>query len=176
MKKLLVIVLMILAIQLQAQMRIGYAEAYSTAEKFVSQQGKPDKHTLSLSEEIKSKLSGKTNLFVFSMKPKGYVIVSAMNEVLAYAFESAMPAFEELHGPIAYWLDLYNEQTDYLVEHPEHFRKPSKSQNAVGPLLTSVWGQGCYHNQLCPMVPAIMPRLAVLPLPWRKSCITTSSL
>ena len=153
MKKLLLIALMLLAIQLQAQVRIGYAEAFSTAEKFVSQQGKPNKHTLTLSEEIKSKLSGQTNLFVFSMKPKGYVIVSAMDEVLAYSFESTMPPFDELPDPISYWLDLYNEQTDYLIEHPEQLRKPTKSQNAVDPLLTSVWGQGCYHNQLCPMVP-----------------------
>ncbi|MBQ2173894.1 MAG: Spi family protease inhibitor, partial [Alphaproteobacteria bacterium] len=85
MKKLLVIALMMLVTQLQAQVRIGYAEAYSTAEKFVSQQEKQANQSLALSEEIKSKQTGRTNLFVFSIEPKGYVIVSALNDVLAYS-------------------------------------------------------------------------------------------
>ena len=150
MKKLLVIALMILAIQIQAQVRIGYAEAYSTAEKLVSQQGTQAKQTLTLSEEIKSEETGQTNLFVFAIEPKGFVIVSALNEVLAYSFTSSMPASDELPDHIAYWIDLYNEQTDYLLQHPGNIKRPAKQQRTVGPLLTSVWGQGCFHNALCP--------------------------
>ena len=150
MKRLLVILLILFATHLQAQVRIGDAEAYSTAELFVSQQGKQGKPALTLSEEIKSEQSRQTNLYVFSMQPKGFVIVSALNEVLAYSFASAMPASAELPDHIAYWLDLYNQQTDYLIEHPEPSKKPTKSQNAVEPLLTSIWGQGCYHNAACP--------------------------
>ena len=150
MKKLLVIALMILAIQIQAQVRIGYAEAYSTAEKFVSQQGTQAKQTLTLGEEIKSAETGQTNLFVFAIEPKGFVIVSALNEVLAYSFTSSMPASDELPDHIAYWIGLYNEQTDYLLQHPGNIKRPAKQQRSVGPLLTSVWGQGCFHNALCP--------------------------
>ncbi len=119
MKKLLVIALIMCIAHLQAQVRIRGAEAYSTAEQFVSQQGKRDKPTLTLSEEIKSKQSGQTNLFVFSMEPKGYVIVSALNDVLAYSFKSSMLAMDELPDHVAYWLNLYNEQTDYLLLHPD---------------------------------------------------------
>ena len=150
MKKLLVIALMILAIQLQAQVRIGYAEAYSTAEKFVSQQGKQANQSLTLSEEIKSNQTGQTNLFVFSIEPKGYVIVSALNDVLAYSLNSTLPTSAELPDNIAYWIELYNEQTDYLLLHPDQVKKPTKHEHSVGPLLTSVWGQGCHHNAACP--------------------------
>ena len=155
MKKFLVIPLIILCIaQLQAQVRIGIAEAYSTAEQFVSQQGKQNKETLTLSEEIKSKQSGQINLFVFSMKPCGFVIVSALNEVLAYSLNSTLPISAELPDHIAYWINLYNEQTDYLLLHPDQIKKPAKQQHSVGPLLTSVWGQGCYHNASCPRDPS----------------------
>ncbi len=150
MKRLLVILLILFAIHLQAQVKIREAEAHSTAEQFVSQQNKQDKQTLTLSEEIKSKQSGQTNLFVFSMQPQGFIIVSALNEVLAYSFESSIPAMDELPDHIAYWLNLYNEQTDYLLQHPDQITKPTKQQRSVGPLVTSIWGQGCYHNQACP--------------------------
>ena len=150
MKRLLVILLILFATHLQAQVRIGDAEAYSSAEQFVSQQGRKGKPTLTLSEEIKSEQSGQTNLFVFTMEPKGYVVVSALNDVLAYSFESSMHALEELPDHVAYWLNLYNEQTDYLLQHPDQIKRPTKQQHSVGPLLTSIWGQGCYHNAACP--------------------------
>ena len=150
MKKLLVIALIMCIAHLQAQVRIGDAEAYSTAEQFVSQQGKQGKPTLTLSEEIKSKQSGQTNLFVFSMEPKGYVVVSALNDVLAYSFESSMPTLHELPDHVAYWINLYNERTDYLLQHPDQIKKPAKQQRSVEPLLISIWGQGCYHNAACP--------------------------
>ena len=150
MKRLFVILLILFATHLQAQVRIRSAEAFSTAELFVSQQGRQGKPTLTLSEEIKSKQSGQTNLFVFSMEPKGYVVVSALNDVLAYSFESSMPAMDEIPDNVAYWLKLYNEQTDYLLLHPDQIKKPAKQQYSVEPLLTSIWGQGCYHNAACP--------------------------
>ena len=151
MKRLLTIVWLLFALHLQAQLRSGEKEARATAEQFVLQQGKQVKQILSLSEEIKSEPSGQTNLFVFAIEPKGYVIVSAMNEVLAYSFSSSMPASDELPDHIAYWIDLYNEQTDYLLQHPDLITKPTKQQRSVGPLVTSVWGQGCYHNEACPV-------------------------
>lgn len=150
MKKLLVIALIMCIAHLQGQVRVGEAEAYSTAEQFVSQQGRQGKPTLTLSEEIKSKQSGQTNLFVFLMEPKGYVIVSALNDVLAYSFDSSMPAMNELPDRVAYWINLYNEQTDFLLQHPDQIKRPEKQQHSVEPLLTSIWGQGCFYNAACP--------------------------
>ena len=150
MKCFFVIVFLLVGILVQAQPMIGGEEARATAEQFVLQQGEQSKHTLTLSEEIKSETSGQTNLFVFAIEPKGYVIVSALNEVLAYSLNTTLPTSVERPDHIVYWLDLYNEQTDYLIEHPDQARKPTKNQQSVGPLLTSAWGQGCFHNAMCP--------------------------
>ena len=150
MKNILVIVFLLLMQLVQAQTAIGHEKARATAERFVLQQGKQVQQTLTLSEEIKSTETGQTNLFVFAIEPQGYVVVSAMNEVLAYSFTSSMPALGELPDHIAYWIGLYNEQTDYLLQYPDRIKKPERQQHSVGPLLTSVWGQGCYHNLACP--------------------------
>ena len=150
MKKLLVIVLIMCIAQLQAQERIGKTEALMTAERFIKQQGKFNVRALTLNEEIKSKQSGQTNLFVFSVVPQGFVVVSALGDILAYSPFSEMPSINTLPDHISYWLDLYNEATDRLIMHPEQRKEPTRSQTAVEPLLTSCWGQGCYHNAACP--------------------------
>ncbi len=151
MKRLLTIVWLLFALHLQAQVRIGEKEARATAEQFVLQQGKQVQQILTLSEEIKSKQSGQTNLFVFSMEPKSYVIVSALDEVLAYSFETVLPKKETWPESFVYWLELYNEQTDYLFEHSGCTRNAIRYLTEIEPLLTSKWGQGCYYNEDCPV-------------------------
>ena len=150
MKNLLVIAFVLLFAQLQAQVKIEETEARASAERFIKQQGKVNVRALTLNEEIKSKQSGQTNLYVFSIEPKGFVIVSALGDILAYSLVSNMPSSNTLPDHITYWLNLYNAQTDYLIEHPQQRRKPNRSKKEVGPLLTSVWGQGCYFNEACP--------------------------
>ena len=150
MKKLLVILLLVFATQLQAQVRIGEREAFSTATHFLKQNAKQQNPILSLNEVIYSKQLGLPNLFVFASKPCGFVIVSATGEVLAYSLHSNLPTSDELPDHIAYWIDLYNNTTDYIIEHhlPNIRRKAYRQE--VEPLLTSAWGQGCFHNELCP--------------------------
>ena len=150
MKKLLVIILLVFATQLQAQMRIGEGEAFSTATHFLKHNAKQQSPVLSLNEVIYSKRSGLPNLFVFASGPRGFVIVSATGEVLAYSLHSDFPTTDKLPDHIAYWIDLYNNTTDYIIEHhlPHIQRKVSRQE--VEPLLTSAWGQGCFHNELCP--------------------------
>lgn len=133
MKKLLIIVWVMLTVQLHAQVN-NIAEGYD----------------LSLNEVIYSKDSGEPNLFIFSMKPHGFVIVSALNEVLAYSYDNVFPISHTLPDHIVYWLDFYNNKTDYLRKHPWQIKEPLKSPTAVEPLLTSAWGQGCFHNEACP--------------------------
>ena len=151
MKTLQIIAFLLLAQLLQAQTAIGYEDAFTTAERFISQQ---EKHNaLTLSEEIKSGQSGQTNLFVFAVEPKGFVIVSTLNEVLAYSFDAPLPEKESRPDSFAYWLELYNNRTDYLMAHPDLVKKPTKYAQEVEPLVTSVWGQGCFHNVMCPQDP-----------------------
>lgn len=151
MRKAFAILLLLMVAQLHAQHRIGAGEAFITAERFMKQNTKQSAVTLVLTEEIKSKTSEQTNLFVFSMEPQGFVIVSANNEVLAYSHTSTMPQSESLPSHIAYWLDLYNQATDFLIAHPEAKQEPTTFDREVGPLLTSCWGQGCFHNEACPV-------------------------
>ena len=151
MKKAFVILFLSIVTQLHAQLRIGADEAFTTAEHFMKQNTKQSATTLVLTEEIKSKTSEQTNLFVFSMEPQGFVIVSANNEVLAYSHTSTMPQSESLPSHIVYWLDLYNQATDFLIAHPDARRKTTTFNQEVGPLTTSCWGQGCYHNEACPV-------------------------
>ena len=151
MKNAFVILLLLIVTQLQAQHRIGSDEAFTTAERFIAQSTKQNNVTLTLTETIKSEQSGQANLFVFSIKPKGFVIVSANNEVLAYSHTSTMPRSESLPNHITYWLDLYNEATDFLIAHPEARRKTTIFNQEVEPLTKSCWGQGCFHNEACPV-------------------------
>ena len=151
MKRLVVIVFLLLFTQIKAQTRVGYEEVYESAERFVKQQNGDDFRILALSEEIKSAPSGQPNLYVFSVEPRGFVVASALGDILAYSLTSNYPPCKELPDHIRYWLNLYNEATDYLLMHPEQKKELTKSQTAVEPLLTSNWGQGCYHNDACPV-------------------------
>ena len=150
MKRLLVITFILLFAQLQAQVQIGEKEAFLTAERFLQENTKLQQPTIALTEVINSKQSGHANLYVFSVEPRGFVIVSALNDVLAYSLTSSMLKSEVLPDHISYWLNLYNEATDNLFEHPEQRKESTRSQTTVEPLLTSCWGQGCYHNEACP--------------------------
>lgn len=151
MKKLLLIAIMLFVVRLQGQVRIDEREAFSTAESFLQENTGLQSPALVLSETIGSRQSGLTNLYVFSVEPQGFVIVSALNAVLAYSITSPMLKSEALPSHIAYWLNLYNEATDQLFEHPMLRKEPMKRNMAVEPLLTSAWGQGCYHNAACPI-------------------------
>ncbi|MCR5038573.1 MAG: C10 family peptidase [Bacteroidales bacterium] len=151
MKKILVIALIMCIAHLQAQVRIGEREAFSTAERFLQENTRLQNPTMALSETINSKQSDQTNLYVFSIEPKGFVIVSALGDILAYSLVSIMPSSSAIPNHVSYWLDLYNEATDNLFEHPEQRKRPTRCQTTVEPLLTSCWGQGCYHNEACPV-------------------------
>ena len=137
MKKILVIALIMCIAQLQAQVRIGEREAFSIVERFLEENTMMQSPTVALSERISSSQSGQANLYVFSVEPQGFVIVSALGDILAYSLTSHMPASDALPDHIRYWLNLYNESTDHLFMHPVQRIEPTKSQTAVEPLLTS---------------------------------------
>ena len=151
MKKILVAAIILMCIaNLSAQVRIGEEDAFSTAACFLKQNTRQQNPSLSLSEVICSKTTEQPNLYVFSNHPRGFIIVSALNEVLAYSLTSTFPTSDKLPEHIAYWLNLYNEQTDYLALNHGQIRSHAKNRQSVGPLITSIWGQGCFHNEACP--------------------------
>lgn len=151
MKRIFVIVFVLLFAQLHAQVRIDERMAFSFAERFLQENTRLQSPSLTLNEVINSKPAGQTNLYVFSIKPQGFVIVSALGDILAYSLVSNMPLSNALPDHISYWINLYNERTDHLISHPEQRKAPTRRQTSVEPLLTSCWGQGCFHNEACPM-------------------------
>ena len=149
MKKLIVIASLMLAAKLTAQVRIGEKDALSTAERFLKKNAKEQVSVLNLNEVVNSRISGQPNLYMFSIEPRGFIIVSAQDEVLAYSFTSDLP--EKGMTSFEYWLYTYNNRTDYLFDHPDCATKKAGYQQKVEPMLTSCWGQGCFHNEACPV-------------------------
>ena len=91
MKKLIVIALLMLSTSLNAQVRIGEKDALSTAKRFLNENAKGPVSAPALHEVVNSRLTGEPNLFMFSIEPKGFVIVAANDEVVAYSFPSNLP-------------------------------------------------------------------------------------
>ena len=102
---------------------------------------------------------------------QGFVIVSAENNVypiIGYSFEgsyTSQPGFEPAN--FNYWMDNCSNQIIYVRENAlpadELIESTwnsllvsdpvSKDFDNVDPLLTTLWDQGTYYNQLCPADP-----------------------
>ena len=151
MKRFTLFLLLLLGLVAQAQER----EAYRVAEAFVSKHSQFSNTTITLHQVVESKIRQEPNLFVFDVGSQGFVIVSATQKVLAYSYESVFPNTNNLPENVAYWLELYNHMVDEQRSNPKptSLRHTHEFQQAVGPLLTSKWGQGCYYNEGCPTDP-----------------------
>jgi len=95
--------------------------------------------------------------YVFNLD-HGYVIVSAddcAKTVLAYSEEGQ---FDPNAVPVQMedYLQQYVEQIQYGIENhlvAEPSAVEEKSTEALGPMVTAQWGQGCFYNELCPADP-----------------------
>lgn len=105
----------------------------------------------------------------FSVGEKGFIIVSATelaNPILAYSLESN---FKEGIGADLY-TEKYAEQISYLMKNPEaalakrnswsHYLasdfvpySAAKGNPCVEPLVTTLWTQDIYYNEMCPTNP-----------------------
>ncbi len=116
-----------------------------------------------------------TTYFICAMKPKGFIVVSAADNVipvLAYSFESNYAEDYLLQNGFNIWMDHYQQQIDYAVENNISPNSAittewqrllntkfiinadlSHLQN-VEPLLVSKWNQDSPYNSLCPLDPA----------------------
>lgn len=148
----LLLFLIIAAIVCPAQEAITYAEALQTARTFADSKAVHNKSSIVLGETVESTTAHRTNLFIFHIQPEGFIVVSALNEVLAYSFDNSFPSLNDAPEGVAMWIDCYNKNTDYRFEHPEiePIKRPFDSPRTVEPLLTSRWTQECYYNDACP--------------------------
>ncbi|MCF8368578.1 MAG: C10 family peptidase [Bacteroidales bacterium] len=117
--------------------------------------------------------NGEPVYYIFNVgNDKGFIIISAEDHVypvLGYAFEGSYsndPGFDATN--FNYWMDNYTNQIIYTRENSlpadeyisaswSNLLVPSsKPENFddVNPLLTTLWDQGTYYNQLCPSDPS----------------------
>ena len=116
-----------------------------------------------------------TAYYICAIQPKGFVLVSAADNVipvLAYSFESNYLEDNMLQNGFNIWMDHYQQQIEYAIENnippnPTIINEwqrllstkfianddLSHLQN-VEPLLVSKWNQDSPYNSLCPLDPA----------------------
>ncbi len=107
--------------------------------------------------------------YIFNAEPnKGFIIVSAFDEVrpvLGFSDAGNLPGFVDLLPPgFAGLMDNFADQIDYAIENEiqadasttkmwqELCSSPVKpdAHRAVAPLISTLWNQTCYYNELCP--------------------------
>ena len=105
--------------------------------------------------------------YVFSLQPKGFVIVAAderVEPILGYSYDNNFMA-EGMPDNVRDWIDLYGKQIKAAVDNDwqpsaEITEKwtllklgqtiPTRSTTSVSPLIQTTWNQNRYYNQLCP--------------------------
>ncbi len=105
-----------------------------------------------------------TTFYVFVFKGKGFVIVSADDAVTPILGYSTDATFDKNNIPDQEkdWLQSYSKQIKKIVDNglsnKETKKEWTKIQNnvfeksiqAVNPLCSTTWDQGCYYNAQCP--------------------------
>lgn len=106
--------------------------------------------------------------YIFRFISGGFVLVAADDAsvpVLGYSFENNMPEAID-HPAVAAWFDNYSKEIHHIItsklSNTETLKRWDAIKNGqrlvpaqeVLPLITTVWGQQCYYNELCPADPA----------------------
>ena len=105
--------------------------------------------------------------YVFSLQPKGFVIVAAddrVEPILGYSYDNNF-AVANMPDHVRSWLGNYEKQIEAVVKQdiaPEAETTTkwsrlksgqsmsTRSGESVGPLLTTTWDQGQFYNSMCP--------------------------
>ena len=131
-------------------------QAQTVAEQFVQQNAtrfaSGKNALLKLAHEAKS-ASGIADYYVFNRGDNaGFVIVSGDDKAVPVLGMSDNGTFDANNIPanVAWWLEQYQEQIQYLRENPEAARTAPKLATSVSPLMTSTWKQSAPYNQEIP--------------------------
>lgn len=120
----------------------------SSRESAVARSFKP-------SDDLKLKAT-EGNLYVFAGKT-GFVVMPSEDYAPAVLAYSDNGDFDPDSNPgLRYWMDYYNEQLEYVKNHPELIPGLSKAAHVqraeISPLTTTKWNQEYPYNILCPKV------------------------
>jgi len=128
---------------------------------------------IGIAESMPWQDGNKTLLYIFNMKPSGFVIVAgnrAMTPVLGY---NSTGAYQDKNQPpnVSYWIGHYADQVKFVGEtqlppsdavaanwekylaDDFQYRDIGPLETIVGPLLTSEWNQNWPYNYYCPEDP-----------------------
>ena len=152
-------------VDLPLAQKVGIAYYYEHAGQFVNLDNKNLEVTNVFTES-----NGNIPLFyIINLNPKGYVIVSAddnINPVIGYSYESNLDPSKMPEG-LKYWMsEVRNEivraineniLADENISSLWNYYSTTTSENlsikkskAIEPLITSTWNQDNYYNQFCP--------------------------
>lgn len=114
-------------------------------------------------------VKGESYIYVVNLTPQGFILVAADNAAIPVLGYSSINNWGEVEIPVQLQdlLENWNAQLQDIREHnltaPKETQAlwskyncdlvlfvPDRSFRTVGPLLTTVWGQGTYYNAMCP--------------------------
>ena len=148
---------------------IGIQTAREVGAKFLSVNSKKPLRSIDDLQLVITYIcdSGDAAFYVFNM-PSGFVIVSAddcATPILGYSDEGQFDV-ENIPIQLQEYLHGFVEQIQYGIVNQTKADETRKQQwklvkaigrmtskgtnDAVEPLITSIWSQGCYYNELCP--------------------------
>ncbi len=114
-------------------------------------------------------VKGESYIYVVNLTPQGFILVAADDAAIPVLGYSSINNWGEVEIPVQLQdlLENWNAQLQDIREHnltaPKETQAlwskyncdlvlfvPDRSFRTVGPLLTTVWGQGTYYNAMCP--------------------------
>ncbi len=166
MKKSIVIILSVLVgIGIVTAAPVDPKLAKSVAQTFMRQQNPATADKLIWSEAQYP--AGLQEMFLFTCKPEGFVLVAADDVAMPILGYSVNGTFDNKNVPehVTHWLNDYAAEIGYLkanniaqgdiaaaewqaLQRGDNF--PQYSAGSVSPLLTTQWSQNPYYNNLCP--------------------------
>ena len=161
MRKLLLLTALVIATLQLTAANVDMATAQQSAQRFLMNKAANGRFmasapTVKWTHAAKSSSTATQAAYYIVNTDKGYVIVSGddrAKEILAYG-EGSLSSINDLPEAVQYFLDIYQKQMEYLLDHPGKFvQKRSNNRGlSVEPLLKTTWAQGKPYNMRCPKV------------------------
>lgn len=133
---------------------INETEARQVADKFFSAQSSRMMAPAAQSGVHLAYTAERGRFYVYDRgRNGGFVVVAGddrLPQVLGYGKSGDFSA-SVLPSSVQYWMNEMNRQIAFLQSHDDvAAHMPVKREEAVGPLLTTLWDQGTPYNDLCP--------------------------
>lgn len=135
---------------------VGVQQAQAIAQQYLQRHDRlnASSATLQLAHQAHD-ATGETDYYVFNRTADdGFIIVSADDATVPVLAVADRGSFSTATMPdnVAWWLGQYQQQLQYLRQHPDAARKAPKLASSVAPLMTTTWKQSAPYNEECPTI------------------------